>query len=118
MFSLKEKRKRRQPLKVKQKEEGIDMRKNYFIVAIIALIVGGCAVGGRYHTPPVKTDAAYPNNPATDTITALKWFDLYKDETLKSLIKTVLDSNRNLLSATARIEEARERAGIVRSNFW
>ena len=94
------------------------MRKNYFIVAIIALIVGSCAVGGKYHTPPVKTDAAYRNNPATDTITALKWFDLYKDETLKSLIKTVLDSNRNLLSATARIEVARERAGIVRSNFW
>src|SRR5688572_26702488 len=118
MFSLKEKRKRKQVLKGNRKEEGIDMSKNYFIVAFIALIVGGCAVGGKYKTPPVKTDAAYPNNPVADTITALKWFELYKDPALVSMIKTVLDSNRNLLSATARIEEARERAGIVKSNFW
>src|SRR6186997_3397003 len=101
MFSLKEKRRRKQLLKEKRKEGRTHMRKNYFIIAVIALIVGGCAVGGKYHSPPVKTDAAYPNSTATDSITALKWFDLYQDEALKSLIKTVIDSNKNLLSATA-----------------
>ncbi|HMT29298.1 MAG TPA: TolC family protein [Bacteroidia bacterium] len=106
-----------QALKKVQLMEGIKMKKNLIILASVALLIGGCAVGGKFSSPTVKSDTAYPNTTTTDSITSLKWFDLYKDEALNNLIKTVLDSNRNLLIATARIEEARERAGIVKSEY-
>lgn len=98
--------------------EGTNMMKNLIIFGLVAVLVGGCAVGGKFSSPQVKSDATYPNSSTTDSITSLKWFNLYKDEALNSLIKMVLDSNRNLLIATARIEEARERAGIVKSNYF
>ncbi len=115
---MKEKRKRKQSLNKPQQMEDIKMKKNLIIFALIAFVVGGCAVGGKFSSPEVKTDAAYPNNLGTDSITSVKWFDLYKDQALNSLIKTVLDSNKNLLIATARIEEARERAGIAKSYYF
>ena len=37
----------------------------------------------------------------------MTWFDLYKDTALQTMIKATLDSNRDLLTAAARIEEAR-----------
>jgi len=42
---------------------------------------------------------------------------LYKDEALNKLIKTALDSNRNLMIATSRIDQARERAAAVKANL-
>lgn len=105
-------------MKKAQQMEGIKMMKNLIVFGLVALLVGGCAVGGKFSSPQVKSEATYPNSSTTDSITSLKWFDLYKDEALNSLIKMVLDSNRNLLIATARIEEARERAGIVKSDYF
>jgi len=99
-------------------KEGTNMKKNLIIFASVAFLVGGCAVGGRFSSPTVQSDAVYPNATSTDSITQLKWFELYKDEALTKLIKTALDSNKNLLIATARIEEARERAGIVKANYF
>jgi multidrug efflux system outer membrane protein len=94
-----------------------------FLISLLALaviIINGCAVGGRYHSQTFGTDstAVYPNNANKDSITLIKWVDLYKDEALNKLIKIALDSNRNLMIAASRVEQARERAGIIRSNFW
>ena len=48
----------------------------------------------------------------------IKWFELYGDTVLQRLIRTTLDSNRNLMTASYRIEESREIAGIVKANFY
>src|SRR5678815_5803414 len=96
--------------------EDIDMKK-ILPVLIVVILFSGCLVGGRYEsqTTHVDTTYVYPHSEHPDTLALVKWFDLYKDEALSHLIKVALDSNRNLLSAMARTEEARERAGIVKS---
>jgi multidrug efflux system outer membrane protein len=48
----------------------------------------------------------------------VKWFDRYNDTVLQRYIQTTIDSNRNLLEAAYRIEESRERAGIVKANLY
>jgi len=124
-----------------KREEDIDMKRKNFsefhaatlsgmnsilkLMMVIALFFGmividGCVVGGRYHPQTFGTDStsAYPHNEKKDSITLVRWVELYKDEALNRLIKTALDSNRNLLMATARVEQARERAGIVWANLW
>ena len=60
------------------------MKKNLLIISFIAFLVGGCAVGGKFSESDVvvKIDSVYPNNTTTDSITLVKWFELYKDETL------------------------------------
>lgn len=89
-------------------------------VFLVVLIFSGCLVGGRYESQTVNSDTTfvYPHSENKDTLALVKWFDLYKDEVLSKLIRTALDSNLNLLTAIARVEEARERAGIVKSTIW
>lgn len=92
----------------------------FLLFATISL--SGCLVGGKYapqaQSNPVDSSYVYPHGNQSDSIKLVQWFELYKDEALNKLIKIALDSNRNLLIATSRVEQARERAGIVKSNFW
>ncbi len=96
------------------------MKKSLLIICIISFLISlnSCLVGGKFSQPEVNVDTTYRSNTVTDSSELVKWFDLYDDSVLVSLIKVTLDSNKNLLSATARIEEARERAGIVKSNYY
>jgi len=90
-------------------------------VLAITVTVSGCLVGGRYKEPPhpgIDSTYRYPNQASTDSITLLKWTDIYHDTTLQRLIRTTLDSNRNLLTAASRVEESREFAGAVKAQLW
>lgn len=77
-------------------------------------------VGGKYTAQKPLTDSTYvyPHSTNQDSLNLVKWVDLYKDEALSRLIKVALDSNRNLMIAASRVEQARERAGIVKSTLW
>ena len=87
-----------------------------FIWLLIAF--NGCMVGGQFSQPVVTTDSIYPNQVTTDSISNITWFALYQDTVLQRMIRTALDSNRNLLTAAARVEEAREIAGVVKANLY
>src|SRR5688572_26940441 len=106
-------------LKTRRRREAIDMKRILACMALAATL-GSCMVGGRYDSQSEKVDttAAMPHATNYDTVPLVKWVDLYKDEALSKLIRVALDSNKNLLSAVARVEEARERAGVVKSNLW
>lgn len=90
------------------------------LLACLALPPAGCKVGGEFSKPTVnQVPGAYPQaTGGIDSITAVKWFDQYQDTVLQRLIRTVLDSNRSLLTAAARVEESREIAGIVKANLY
>lgn len=90
-----------------------------FCFAVTAFGVG-CKVGGEFSKPVVpQASASYPQSAVTyDSISAVKWFEVYQDTVLQRLIRTALDSNRNLMTAGYRIEESREIAGIVKANLY
>jgi outer membrane protein, multidrug efflux system len=48
----------------------------------------------------------------------LPWWEVFKDETLKGLIKTSLTNNYDLLIAVQRIEQARQVAAQARAQFF
>jgi multidrug efflux system outer membrane protein len=91
-------------------------------IAII-LITGfisltGCLVGPKYKQPKTpKLETANLDSMAakTDTSALVAWTEIYKDPELTSLIRTVLSSNFDLLTALSRIDEARAQYGIDRS---
>jgi NodT family efflux transporter outer membrane factor (OMF) lipoprotein len=89
--------------------------------AVLAVLCAGCTVGPNYKRPDVAVPASFrAPEPITstqgDSLANLKWFDVFKDEQLDSLIRTALEHNFDLRVAMARVEEARAGLGIVRSN--
>jgi outer membrane protein, multidrug efflux system len=99
------------------------LRHSILIISVIAS-TAGCMVGGKFEKPnstaaQAQIQSQYPHaEQAWDSITAIRWWELYQDTVLQRFIKITLDSNRNLLAAVARVEETREIAGIVKANLY
>jgi outer membrane protein, multidrug efflux system len=93
------------------------MKKIVFISSIV-LFVAGCAVGPKYSRPKTKNPQAYGQATfKTDSITNLKWWELYQDSILQSLIYLALDSNLNLMIAAERVEESKAILGFNKANM-
>ena len=70
-----------------------------------ALLLPGCAVGPNYKRPAIHSPANFRNAPAdapTNTLADVQWWELYKDETLNSLIRTALT---NPITHNAKLDD-------------
>ena len=93
--------------------------KRLFNLLLICLVLfTGCMVGKQYSQPPEPTGISYRENVTTDTSQLITWFDLYQDTALRTMIRTTLDSNRDLMTAAARIEEARFQTAVIKANLY
>ena len=92
------------------------------IISIIILLtaLNACMVGPKYTRPDIKSPQAWMEQSKfvdpNDTITNLKWFQLFQDPVLNGLIDTALKYNYNLANAVLRIEQSREVYGITKAN--
>jgi outer membrane protein TolC len=87
---------------------------------LIISVLFGCRVGPDFTIPEmVKTKKEYSElaGTKTDSLSRIKWFEVYKDEALNQLIQHALDSNRSLLTAIANVEEARANASMVKADL-
>jgi multidrug efflux system outer membrane protein len=97
------------------------MRTSYAAIAAGVILLAACKVGPNYKRPPV---AVPPNFRAPDPLPApqaaslanLKWFQVFDDVKLQSLIRAALVYNYDLRDAVTRVEQARANLGITRSN--
>jgi multidrug efflux system outer membrane protein len=84
-----------------------------------SVFLNGCAVGPNYHRPPIdappafRGDTALTNGPSAE----LRWWQVYRDDTLQSLIREAFTNNYDLRIAIARVEQARAVAMQARSQF-
>jgi outer membrane protein, multidrug efflux system len=92
--------------------------KNFLILILGILIFTGCMVGKKYSRPPEPENISYPNLTNTDTSAVATWFNIYHDTALQHLIKAAIDSNRDLKTAVAHIEESFALSGAVKANLW
>ena len=88
-----------------------------------ALLLSGCAVGPNYKRPTVAVPTAYrgahpDSTPETETVSLgdQKWWDIFQDEQLRSLIRTALQQNYDVRIAASRILEAKAQLGITRAD--
>src|SRR5262249_57561776 len=89
-------------------------------VSALATMLSGCLVGPNYRLPPVNSPVSFRG---TDTslqasIADLPWWEVFKDDTLKSLVQQALANNYNLKIAVTRIEQARQIAVEARSQLY
>ncbi len=99
------------------------MKPNHLLLlAFLAVLTGGCAVGPDYQRPVVNTPARWSEPPAggeTNAPASLTgWWKNFKDPELNSLIDRAVQSNLDLRIAQARVREARAQYGIAAGDLW
>lgn len=89
------------------------------IVGLLALLAGGCMVGPDYVRPPVDAPAAWRlGEPEVRDLANTAWWEQFGDPVLNDLIAEALRANKDLLIATARIDEFAGKYGFVRSGLF
>jgi len=100
------------------------MRATYYMaIAAASALLTGCTMGPNYKRPQVAVPAAFraPDPlpaPEAESLADAKWFEVFRDPQLESLIRIALDQNFDLRDAVARVDEARANLGITRSNQY
>ena len=90
-------------------------------IGALLLFLSGCMVGPNYKRPNVNAPAAFRGASGAaqqSSFADLPWWEVFKDETLKGLIKTSLANNYDLAVAVARVEQARQIAAEARSQYF
>ena len=90
------------------------------VVAVwVSMILAGCAVGPDFKEPVVETPENYRiEEMPVETVEDLKWWELFDDPVLYTLVTTALENNLDLKIATARIEQARAFVGFNRADLF
>jgi len=97
--------------------------RNCLALLSTALVLSGCTMGPNYRRPTVAVPPTYRGlapDGTTQTETATlgdqKWWDIFQDEQLRTLIRTALQQNYDLRIAASRILEAKAQLGITRAD--
>lgn len=87
------------------------------------LLSAGCAVGPNYKRPALSVPDSYRGLTPEDTAKAQaasigdqKWWEIFQDEQLRSLIRTAVQQNYDVRIAASRILVAQARLGITRAD--
>jgi multidrug efflux system outer membrane protein len=113
----------------------------YFLVLLLELgpVLTGCAVGPNYRRPLVEVPAAYRRPPQdgigpagssptvnseanqaakakTISLGDEKWWEVFQDKELQSLVRTALQNNYDVRIAATRVLEAQAQLGITRAD--
>jgi outer membrane protein, multidrug efflux system len=100
-------------------------RFRFLLTSLLALAawLTGCTVGPNYKRPLVNVPTSYRGLPPdqagkseTVSLADEKWWDVFQDPQLQSLIRTALQNNYDVRIAAARVLEARAQLGITRAN--
>src|SRR5579864_5222267 len=104
------------------------MKLRIILLSVTALLTTGCTMGPRYKRPTVAVPGSYrgevpeqgaePEKTAPQTVPLgeEKWWDIFQDEPLRTLIRTALKQNYDLRIAASRVLEARAQLGITRAD--
>jgi multidrug efflux system outer membrane protein len=101
--------------------------KHCIVLLSAALLTVGCTVGPKYKRPAVAAPDSYrgaaePAAQAQSTPPQIiplgdqKWWDIFQDEQLRTLIHTALQQNYDLRIAASRVLEAKAQLGITRAD--
>ena len=93
----------------------------YITLGIISsLYIFGCKVGPNAQTPEINspTTFRFDTTANQDSVINLKWWELFNDPTLDSLIKIALIENKDILIAAKRIEQSRAALNFTKADMY
>ena len=90
----------------------------YFVFALM-LMMGGCMLGPNFQQAEYSGPANFRfDSSATKQTVNLRWWELWDDPVLDTLIVTALNENKDVLIAARRVESARINMGYVAADQW
>jgi len=102
------------------------LNRTLFIFIIIGSVVlfEACKVGPSFKSQRTEIDstAVYRYDSLqlaiTDSVLNIKWWELFDDPNIDTLIRIGLEENKDVLIASSRIEQARAQLGFTKANMW
>ncbi len=95
-----------------------------FLFLISVIVINACKVGPKFQKPLSQIDstAVYRYDSLqlamTDSVLNIKWWDLFQDPVLDTLIQIGLRENKDVLIASTRIEQSRATVGLAKADYW
>ncbi len=87
------------------------------IAPIVIVSLTGCMVGPDFQKPVFQTPDHYRfTDTQAETVVNLKWWELFNDPVLDSLVITALDDNKDVRIAASRIYEAGALLGFTKAD--
>jgi len=98
----------------------IEMKKLARIVTLMMIVsFTGCAMGPDFKKPVVETPNTFRfSDSESKEVVNLKWWELFDDPVLYSLVATALTDNKDAMIAASRIEEARAALGFTKADQY
>lgn len=94
------------------------MRKT-LIASLLSLLVSGCMIGPDYFRPLIESPADWRvTDQNAKQLANTDWWEQFNDPVLNDLVATALRENKDLMIASARIEEYAGSYGITRSGLF
>jgi outer membrane protein, multidrug efflux system len=97
--------------------------RRFIALTATAILASGCTVGPNYKKPAVDVPGTYrglaPEETEKSDAVSLgdqKWWDVFQDQQLQSLIRTAVQQNYDVRIAAARILQAQAQLGITRAD--
>jgi len=89
------------------------------LVLLFSIFLAGCAVGPDFQKPVVETpDLFRAADEQVEPVVNLKWWELFNDPVLVSLVDAALSGNKNVMIAASRLEEARASLGFTKADQY
>ena len=86
---------------------------------LVFILLSGCAVGPDFKPPVVETPKNYRfDKVPVETMINLKWWELFNDPMLYTLVSEALENNKDLRIAAARVEQARAALGFTAADQY
>jgi len=88
------------------------------IILFSIVVLARCAVGPKYSRPDTKAPSSYTQEHVqSDSITNMKWWEVFKDSALNNLIHVAVKENKDIRVAIARVDESRAILGYNKANL-
>lgn len=95
------------------------MKYNILYTLLIILMISSCKLGPDFQRPDYYGPETFRfDSGAIDTIVNLRWWDLFDDDVLDTLIMTALENNKDIMVAAARVDAARATLGYTKADQW
>jgi len=87
---------------------------------VLAVFAGGCAIGPDYKRPVVAEPPTFRGQAIAEaaSFADAPWWEAFDDPSLRALIAEALRQNYDVRIAAARVQEARARLGVARSDLY
>jgi len=98
----------------------IEMKKLVRILTLVFIVsLTGCMMGPDFRKPVMETPDHYRfADKEAETTVNLKWWELFNDPVLVSLVTASLQDNKDVRITASRIEQARASLGFVKADLY